>query len=147
MKFRDGSLIRDIGGRYLWLRQPDGRKEVGCAQIFQVDPGALHGAGCLVRTTRLDIEVFHQGYAGEESFTASQVREELGDPAEGFEDAVLAFECIGGGGRVVFHRELEQAIDRVSMFVEEALHPAGQGLHAGRLEEDGWVLQLRDQSF
>ena len=100
-----------------------------------------------MRTAQLDVKVFHQCNTGEESFTASQVREELGDTAEGLEDAVLVFQRICGGGCAVFHRELEEPIDRVAMLDEEALHSAGQRLHTGCLDEDGWVLELRDQPF
>ena len=90
-----------------------------------------------MRAARLDVEVFHQGYTCKESGAATRYREELGQTAERLEEAVLAFQRIGAGGCAVFHRELEQPVEGLPMFVEKALQPASQGLHTGRLEEDG----------
>jgi hypothetical protein len=103
--FWDGTLGCDRSQRYLWRLQNNSREEIGSAEVIQVDLGALHSAGALVRATSFDIEILHQGYSGKERLAALRAGEKLGDEAERLEEAILAFQRVGGCGRAIFNRK------------------------------------------
>ena len=57
------------------------------------------------------IKVLHQGYTGKEGLTGLPAGEVFSNPAERFEQAVLAFKRIGCFGGVLGHGLFQQCID------------------------------------
>ena len=66
------SLFCENGERYLRQLQAYRRKEIGCAQIIQIDASALNCTGVLVNAPFLNIKVFHQRHTGEEGLAGCQ---------------------------------------------------------------------------
>jgi hypothetical protein len=103
----------------LWNGQADGFKKVSCTECRQIDLGPLHSTGAGMTTTGFHIEILYQGHTGKESLTGLPAGEVFSNPAERFEQAVLALKRIGRFGGVLGHRLFQQGIDGRLMFFEK----------------------------
>jgi len=98
-----------------------------------------------MKATALDVEVFHQNHTGEETLRRRQV-ERLGDPAERFEQGILAFQAVSGFGCPSFGSHFQQGIDGSAMFFDETFHSAGQVLNTLGLQDQAGLTQLGDHA-
>ena len=73
--------------------------------------------------------------------------EEFGAATKRFENAIFAFQGVRRRGGSLFHGQLEQEVDGMTMFFDEAAQPVGQSLYTGCLDDESGILQLRDDSF